>query len=164
MSPAIYFTTYPGYLLMQCHDDETNDLKRWFDNYKVDKYATFTCEHEWLVIDEQEFFDVRGKRRRRFVGVIGADHTETCRKVDFDTSAPPPPTFWRPSKVSYTKESWRVRQEQLQRAEQQYLLDVYSGYRSWQAPYHYGRNYFGGVTTNALAPAPKPPPPQYRRN
>lgn len=49
---GIYHVEYDGYYTMKWHDDEKNALKRWFDNYKVERFASFASEYEWLVVKE----------------------------------------------------------------------------------------------------------------
>lgn len=48
----VYHVEYDGYYTMKWHDDEQNALKRWFENYKVERYASFASDYEWLIVKE----------------------------------------------------------------------------------------------------------------
>lgn len=83
-----YHVEYDGYYTMKWHDDEQNALKRWFDNYKVNRYDSFASECEWLIVKE---VDSDTRRRKRTVCEIGDDGRGTKREVIMDHTTPPAP-------------------------------------------------------------------------
>lgn len=91
----VYEPGYPGVYTMQWHDKD-DDLRRWFGNYAESKYGIHLGDCEWLTIEE-----VRDGKVTRYVGTIGADHTEHRRTVKFEVGAPPPPTFMRKALRAY---------------------------------------------------------------
>jgi hypothetical protein len=93
-----YHTEYEGYYSMSWHDQETNALKRWFDNYKIDRGATFAAETEWLIVKE---LPSRTKRKRCYVCEIGDDGRGRKREVIMDHSAPPAPMLTFAAKRRY---------------------------------------------------------------
>src|SRR4051812_33484296 len=84
-----YYVDYDGYYAMSWHDREENALKRWFDNFKIERYASFASETEWLVVKEVDA-DCR-TNRKRFVCEIGNDGRGTKREVIMDHTTPPAP-------------------------------------------------------------------------
>lgn len=86
---GIYHVEYDGYYRMKWHDDEENALKRWFENYKVERYASFASDCEWLVVKEVDC-DAKS-RRKRLVCEIGDDGRGTKREVIMDHTTPPAP-------------------------------------------------------------------------
>jgi hypothetical protein len=85
----VYYVEYDGYYAMSWHDKEENALKRWFDNYKVERYASFASECEWLVVKE---VDCDSKsRKKRLICEIGDDGRGTKREVIMDHTTPPAP-------------------------------------------------------------------------
>lgn len=95
--PSIYKLDYPGAVDMQCFDAQV-ELKRWFDNWKLDRNAAFAGEYEWLTVEEKKF-TVGRRERSRFIGHIGdVDSSGIRRNVLFEVGAPAPPTFYRPAK------------------------------------------------------------------
>lgn len=96
-----YHVEYDGYYRMRWHDDEQNALKRWFDNYKIERYASFANDTEWLVVKEVACDSKTQKKR--LVCEIGDDGRGTKREVIMDHTTPPAPilTFaakrrWQP--------------------------------------------------------------------
>lgn len=83
-----YQVDYAGYYAMSWHDREENALKRWFENYKIERYASFACDTEWLVVKE---LPSERRRKKRFVCEIGDDGRGTKREVVMDHTAPPAP-------------------------------------------------------------------------
>lgn len=86
-----YQADYAGYYTMKWHDDEQNALKRWFDNYKVDRYAFFASDCEWLVVKEVPC--ACKARSKRIVCEIGDDGRGTKREVIMDHTTPPAPVL-----------------------------------------------------------------------
>lgn len=84
-----YHPEYDGYYRMRCHDDEVNALKRWFDNYKVNKDHWFASDCEWLVVKEVPAFTKRYKKR--YICEIGDDGLGIKRVVVMDHTTPPAP-------------------------------------------------------------------------
>lgn len=96
-----YHQEYDGYYSMRWHDDEQNALKRWFDNFKLDKNATFATEYECLLVVEVPASSRNIKKRQ--VCRIEDEGRATSREVQMDHTAPPAPmlTFaakriWQP--------------------------------------------------------------------
>ena len=94
MSDTCYYKEYPGYWPMLWHDGN-DDLRRWFENYRIDKSVLPPFSTEWMTIEEYAW-TCRGKKITRYEGRIGADHHDNIRPVRFETGAPPPPTFMQP--------------------------------------------------------------------
>jgi hypothetical protein len=84
-----YQANYDGYYAMKWHDDEQNALKRWFDNYKIDRYAHFASDCEWLVVKEVPC--ACKARSKRIVCEIGDDGRGTKREVVMDHTTPAAP-------------------------------------------------------------------------
>lgn len=93
-----YYVQYDGYYTMSWHDKEENALKRWFENFKVERYATFAAETEWLVVKEQPS---ETRRRKRYVCEIGDDGRGTKREVVMDHTAPAAPVLTFAAKRQY---------------------------------------------------------------
>ncbi len=93
-----YYVQYDGYYTMSWHDKEENALKRWFDNFKIERYASFAAETEWLVVKEQPS---ETRRKKRFVCEIGDDGRGTKREVVMDHTAPPAPVLTFAAKRQY---------------------------------------------------------------
>lgn len=102
-----YKLDYPGADLIAAHDQE-DELRRWFANYCPSRMGAWIEQHEWLTIEERRF-EVRGRKRRRYIGTIGSDRHKLTRLVAFDASAPPPPTFFQASEESLRRERERKR-------------------------------------------------------
>lgn len=97
----VYHPEYAGYYTMSWHDKEENALKRWFENYKIDRYASFACDTECLIVQEREASARRIKKRQ--VCLIEDEGRKTSRFVIMDHTAPSAPmlTFaakrkWQP--------------------------------------------------------------------
>ena len=93
-----YHVEYEGYYAMSWHDKEENALKRWFDNYKIERYAGFASETEWLVVKE---LPSERRRKKRYVCEIGDDGRGTKREVIMDHTAPPAPVLTFAAKRQY---------------------------------------------------------------
>lgn len=93
-----YHVEYEGYYTMSWHDREENALKRWFDNFKVERYATFASETEWLVVKE---LPSGRRRKKRYVCEIGDDGRGTKREVVMDHTTPPAPMLTFAAKRRY---------------------------------------------------------------
>jgi hypothetical protein len=96
--PSLYKLDYEAADEMRRFDGE-QALRRWFDNWKIDREAHFAADDEWLTIEERKF---RGARRTgvRYIGTIcDVEELGPRRAVVFETNAPPPPTFHRPAKI-----------------------------------------------------------------
>jgi hypothetical protein len=85
-----YYAQYDGYYTMSWHDKEENALKRWFDNFKIERYASFAAETEWLIVKEQPS---ETRRKKRYICEIGDDGRGTKREVIMDHTAPPAPVL-----------------------------------------------------------------------
>lgn len=94
-----YQVDYAGYYAMSWHDREENALKRWFDNYKIERYASFACDTEWLVVKEVE--STSKHRGNRLICEIGDDGRGTKREVIMDHTAPPAPILTFAAKRKY---------------------------------------------------------------
>lgn len=172
-----YYEDYPGSCGMRYHDKEP-ELRRWFDNYKLDHAASFPWIFQWLTIEEK-FFETRRRRHVRYEGTIGDDSMPLSRKVLFETDAPPPPTFYRPAtplpipKIAEPILSTALTREYLRRGEERYgwmremivtRLSARDHMMRWPTSSLYN-NYF-------YSPPYSPPqrvevpatPPRYRRN
>jgi hypothetical protein len=93
-----YHPEYDGYYAMLWHDKEENALKRWFDNFKVERYASFAADTEWLVVKE---VPSDRRRKKRYVCEIGDDGRGTTRDVIMDHTAPPAPILTFAAKRRY---------------------------------------------------------------
>lgn len=146
-----YVTDYPGYWNMKFHDSEQNELKRWFDNYKIDRYAAFQTDYEWLVVKEIETA-VRGKKIR-YVVEIGADHHDKRREVVMDHQAPKPPVMTFAAKRKYVpsppKSAYDIMMEEVRWRKEMLYFEQMRRY----AP-----------VFSAPQDSPPPSPPRYRRN
>lgn len=105
----VYQVNYEGYYSMSSHDREENALKRWFDNFKVDRNAWFATEFETLVVVEVNATAKHISKRQvcqiENPGYIKhkVQHMAGTREVVMDHTAPPAPmlTFaakriWQP--------------------------------------------------------------------
>lgn len=93
-----YYAQYDGYYTMSWHDKEENALKRWFDNFKIERYASFATDTEWLTVKE---WPSETRRKKRYVCEIGDDGRGTKREVIMDHSAPPAPMLTFAAKRRY---------------------------------------------------------------
>jgi hypothetical protein len=162
---APYQAHYPGVWTMQWHDKDT-ELKRWFENWKTDCYASFASEHEWLVIEETPV--IIGRRKyMRYAGTVGNDADGDRCKIAFELGAPAPPSFHCLPKGSM-REYRRIcaSADLMYATEQRYLEDMLYGRRALRNPYHYGGLLGGIIRADEMPsqPPPPPPPPRYRRN
>lgn len=111
---AMYHVEYDGYYTMKWHDDEQNALKRWFDNFKVDRHAGFATDYEWLVV--KEVAATAKHHKTRMVCEIGDDGRGTKREVVMDHTAPPAPMLFFAAKMRYEppppKTTRQLRQEE----------------------------------------------------
>lgn len=159
-TPEPYIFDYPGVWAMHYHDGAA-ELKRWFDNYKIDKGAWFANDYEYLTIEECRY----GAGRNAgiyYVGKIGEDNTAKHRVVRFEANAPPPPTFMRkplrdkpvPQPLSMY-DTMRMRYD-MERFEMERMKMIIA--RQYFVP-----SMLLGVPTVPDVPPP-PPPPRYRRN
>lgn len=108
-----YHSAYDVTSGFKLYHDSESDLQRWFNNYRVDKDASFASKHQFLTITERKSFS-GGRRQRlliRYVGEIGNDNSDYRRKVDFDVGAPPPPILHLPIRAK--KEPNTLRSEDL---------------------------------------------------
>jgi len=105
----VYQVNYEGYYSMSAHDREENALKRWFDNFKIDRNAWFATEFETLVVVEVNATAKHISKRQvcqiENPGYIKhkVEHLAGIREVVMDHTAPPAPilTFaakriWQP--------------------------------------------------------------------
>lgn len=126
-----YHPEYDGFYWMKFHDDEANALKRWFENYKVEQYAYFASEYEWLVVKEVEATAKHIKKR--FVCEIGRDGNERIRTVIMDHTAPPAPMVFFGAKRKYEPSPPRSVAEMRQEMEWSRLRELEWQYRIRQS-------------------------------
>lgn len=112
---ALYHVEYDGYYTMRWHDDEPNALKRWFENYKVERYAFFASDYECLVVSEVPSTSKRGGKR--YHCDIVNDSTGAHREVAIDHTAPPAPTIFFAAKRKYEPPPPKTAQQQRAEAE-----------------------------------------------
>lgn len=93
-----YHVEYEGYYAMSWHDREENALKRWFENFKIERHACFAADTEWLVVKE---LPSATRRKKRIVCEIGDDGRGTKREVVMDHTAPPAPILTFAAKRQY---------------------------------------------------------------
>lgn len=110
-----YHIEYDGYYTMRRHDDEPNVLLRWFDNYKIERYASFATEYEWLVVKEVSCDSKT--RKTRLVCEIGDDGRGTKREVIMDHSTPPAPVLTFAAKRRWEPPPPKTAQQLKQEAE-----------------------------------------------
>lgn len=125
----IYHVEYEGYYAMSWHDREENALKRWFDNFKVERYASFACETEWLVVKE---VPSATRRKKRVVCEIGDDGRGTKREVIMDHSAPPAPMLTFAAKRQYVPPPPKTAAELRKEAEWHRMMSM--GYEPIRRP------------------------------
>jgi hypothetical protein len=89
---------------MKSHDAETNALKRWFDNFKIDRHAYFASQYETLVVETVLATAKHISKRQICIienpGYI--EHKQTFnarREVIMDHTAPPAPMLTFAAKV-----------------------------------------------------------------
>lgn len=109
-----YHVEYDGYYRMSWHDSEENALKRWFENFKVEQYASFAADTEWLVVKE---LPSGTRRKKRYICEIGDDGRGTKRDVIMDHSAPPAPLLTFAAKRRYEPPPPKTAAELRQEAE-----------------------------------------------
>lgn len=95
----LYYTDYDGYHRMKWHDAEENALKRWFENFKVNKFDHFASDYECLVVSEVPSTSKRGGKR--YHCDIIDEGRGTQREVVMDHTAPKPPTIFFAAKRKY---------------------------------------------------------------
>lgn len=180
-----YHVEYDGYYTMKWHDDEKNALKRWFDNYRVDKYASFASEYELLVVKE---VDADTKRRKRLVCEISDEGRGTKREVIMDHTTPPAPMLTFAAKRRWETPPPKTAAELRQEAEWDMMMR--RGYEpvrraKYRPPVFVGIDWASGPDISATVeieydiewvkrrdyydrPSPvyraPPPPKQHRRN
>lgn len=93
-----YYVQYDGYYSMSWHDKEENSLKRWFDNFKIDRYAYFANDTECLIVKEQVS---ETRRKKCYVCEIEDEGRGTKREVIMDHTAPPAPMITFAAKRRY---------------------------------------------------------------
>lgn len=104
---SIYKLDYEGAAELERHDND-DELRRWVCNWQTKKPGDFPSSEEWLTIEERKF--VVGRRSCvRWIGEIGSDHSDYRRRIEFETGAPPPPTFHRPPLEPRAKRQARQR-------------------------------------------------------
>lgn len=125
-----YHVEYDGYYTMKWHDDEKNALKRWFDNYKVERYASFASDYEWLVVKEVSSDSKRGGKR--LVCEIGDDGRGTKREVIMDHTTPPAPVLTFAAKRRWEPPPPKSAAEQ--RREMEWSIMMARGYEPVRRP------------------------------
>lgn len=93
-----YHVEYEGYYTMSWHDREENALKRWFDNFKIDRWAHFATDTECLIVEEVAS---ETRRKKRYVCKIEDEGRGIKREVIMDHTAPPAPILTFASKRRY---------------------------------------------------------------
>jgi hypothetical protein len=96
----VYHIEYDGYYNMINHDKRENALRRWFDNYNIDKNAYFASDYEWCIVKEVNSTAKRGGKR--YICEIGHDKTDVAeRSYTMDHTAPEPPLMFFAAKIKY---------------------------------------------------------------
>jgi hypothetical protein len=126
---GIYQVEYDGYYSMYWHDIESNALKRWFDNYKVDRWISFANNYEWLVVKEVK---TDTKRKVRYICEIGDDGRGTKRVVIMDHTAPPAPLLTFAAKARWQPPPPKTPEQLRQEAEWRRMMAM--GYRPVEVP------------------------------
>lgn len=124
-----YRVEYEGYYAMSWHDKEENALKRWFDNYKIERYASFATNTEWLIVKE---LPSERRRKKRYVCEIGDDGRGTKREVIMDHTAPPAPVPTFAAKRQYVPPPPKTAAELRQEAEWNRMMAM--GYEPVRRP------------------------------
>jgi hypothetical protein len=125
-----YHSEYDGFYLMKWHDAETNALKRWFDNYKLDKYAYFARDTECLVVSEVPSTSKRGGTRYH-VDIIDEGRGEQ-REYEMDHTAPEPPLIFFAAKRKYEPPPPKTAEELRREAEYERMYRL--GYEPRRIP------------------------------
>jgi hypothetical protein len=93
-----YHSEFDGTYTMKDYDNETNALKRWFDNFKIDRYATFANDYECLIVEEVPASAKHIKKKQ----ICRIEHGDgTTREVKMDHTAPPAPIVFFAVKQRY---------------------------------------------------------------
>jgi hypothetical protein len=125
-----YQPQYDGYYRMKWHDDEENALKRWFENFKIDKNASFAWETECLVVKE---VPAKCKRQTiRYVCEIADEGRGTSRQVVMDHTAPTPPWVFFAAKKKYEPPPPKTAKQL--REEEEFYHMTSRGYRPIRRP------------------------------
>jgi hypothetical protein len=98
----IYHIEYDGYYTMASHDKQENALRRWFDNYKIDKDGYFANDYEWCIV--KEVISTARRGGKRYLCEIGDDdprNTWHTREYTMDHTAPEPPVLSFAAKIKY---------------------------------------------------------------
>lgn len=118
-----YHAEYDGFYTMKFHDAETNALKRWFENFKVDRMAYFANDFEWLVVHEKPSTSKSRTRFRKYVCEIGRDDMpNNHRFVAMDHTAPKPPNVFMAAKRKYEPPPPKTPSELKREAEWDYMM------------------------------------------
>lgn len=125
-----YHSEYEGYYRMRFHDDEQNALKRWFENFKVDQYAVFASDYEWLVVHEVPA--TAKTRKKKYRCEIGDDGRNSKRFAEMDHTAPKPPMVFLANKRVYQPPPPKTAEEL--RREYEYERMYRMGYRPIRRP------------------------------
>jgi len=125
-----YHVEYDGYYTMYWHDTEQNALKRWFDNYKIERYVGFATDCEWLVV--KEVTSDTKHRKTRFICEIGDDGRGTKREVIMDHTAPPAPMLTFAAKKRYEPPPPKTAQQLHKEAEWNRMISL--GYEPIRRP------------------------------
>lgn len=135
-----YHVEYEGYYTMSWHDREENALKRWFDNFKVERFASFAAETEWLVVKE---LPSETRRKKRIVCEIGDDGRGTKREVVMDHTAPPAPILTFAAKRRYEPPPPKTAAELRKEAEWNRMMSM--GYEPIRRPRYRPATVFWGM-------------------
>lgn len=136
-----YHVEYDGYYNMRWHDDEPNALKRWFDNYKIERYASFATKYEWLVV--KEVLSDCKHRKTRLICEIGDDGRGIRREVVMDHTAPPAPVLTFAAKQRYEPPPPKTEQQLRNEAEWNRMITL--GYRPILRPIYKSMPAFLGM-------------------
>lgn len=94
-----YHSEYDGFYAMKWHDAEENALKRWFENFKIERYAHFANDYECLIVEE---VPASGKHiKKKQICRIENEGQGTTREVPMDHTAPPAPMVFFAAKQRY---------------------------------------------------------------
>lgn len=94
-----YHSEFDGTYTMKDYDNEANALKRWFDNFKIERYVNFASEYECLIVEEVPA-SAKHIKKRQICRIENAGEG-TVREVKMDHTAPPAPIVFFAAKQRY---------------------------------------------------------------
>lgn len=94
-----YHSEFDGTYTMKDHDKEASALKRWFDNFKIDRYVLFATKYECLIVEEVPA-SAKHIKKKQICRIENAG-ANTTREVRMDHTAPPAPMVFFAAKQRY---------------------------------------------------------------